>query len=1014
MTSLRLATSLPSSIIHPSCPHRLATSLPPSIIHPSCHHLNGLTRCHPSSCSIIAHYAMTTIDLLQRYPPHKDSIHHGKAPDSTKPSNSKKPDPTMPDLGASQIFDAKTEVLYELLDEAVKYLANSQPEPASEYEGTFWTSPLGPRSRSPAYSEISDSFESPSRIEHCTNDLLSTPMSPMSAHFKGPDGYPLGVEVAMNDFHRGRLSTPSLQENELPNRLLLRKPKQQRPCTDLECVSTLSARKYGDNQDSLVNASSELHPALAQGKLPIGPGSESAGLELSILKFGSEGCDKSHIQTDGTRLLNKDTPQTGLSDSPPHNKEVHEHAHQAEPRNKALADAQDENTNLSKALDPCEYAKVKSVDREIGCQNTSDDRENNTFQGIGPLTSEDSGTDGDSRVFFWKTSGPLEDILEESEDTPTSTLTLDRGQPQHSTPGTAESLDCQMLAFPKPQTESFTLSSPPRVPSSSKLTINPSSRAESESSRYSSLGAMSSELTLSAATMAELKDPARKKGILSAAALAEMRKTAESQAHFRTGPSLLQDQSQAKIHPLLRSKSHSRPSFQARKIVKDSPLKYVFEDDDSEGHESDEGDNSSHQITLKPRSQSEAGDTESVVTQIAIKENPSSQLGMMMKDTESRYPFNDNGMDSHEAEYARALPPRTSTLRSSNDTTLVPSLENALASSSRVSTSPSEMSGLSVSGDRSPDVMSSSIFQPSTSPSTTGYYPNLGIGSPAKFNSWASTPHSHEHGHCSSTPSSALTHPTSTVPTPSSTFNSNLSTTRGTTMTPSSSFRDFTGSKTHRRSSSVSSMLARFHNARAPNLPTAPMNDSTFSLEKSTEGDQARDDPFTSTHDTFPPSSFNLKAPSKETLADTQTAGADKFNTPTRRSSNRFSLHRRSLSTSGRPKLNEGIERALTSMTFDPHRARLHKRNNSTSASITTPATPDGSGPGNRRSLSIAATTTIEQKWEVAPPPTPIALRDSFSMRYRAEPLEADDHYASRKDAPQGMKQGLKKVFGRK
>lgn len=994
---------------------------------------------------------MTTIDLLQRYPPHKDSIHHGKAPDNTKPSNSKKPDPTMPDLGASQIFDEKTKVLYELLDEAVKYLANSQPEPASEYEGTFWTSPLGPRSRSPAYSEISDSFESPSRIEHCTNDLLSTPMSPTSAHFKGPDGWPLGVEVAMNDFHRGRLSTLSLQENELPNRLVLRKPNQQRPRfadndgreaqetasyesippeqhshtqhqeesvvldTDLDCVSTLSARKYGDNQDSLVNASSELHPALAQGKLPIGPGSESAGLELSILKFGSEGCDKSHIQTDGIRLLNKDTPQTGLSDSPPHNKEVHEHAHQAEPRNKALADAHDENTNLSKALDACEYPEVKSVDREIGCQNTSDDRENDTFQGIGPLTSEDSGTDGDSRIIFWKTSGPFEDILEESEDTPTSTLTLDRGQPQHSTPGTAESLDCQMLAFPKPQTESFTLSSsPPRVPSSSKLTINPSSRAESESSRYSSLGAMSSELTLSAATMAELRDPARKKGILSAAALAEMRKTAESQAHFRTGPSLLQDQSQAKIHPLLRSNSHSRPSFQPRKIVKDSPLKYVFEDDDSEGHESDEGDNFSHQITLKPRSQSEAGDTESVVTQIAIKENPSSQLGVMMEDTEARYPFNDNGMDSHEAEYARTLPPRRSTLRASNDTTLVPSLENATASSSWLSTSPSEMSGLCVSGDRSPDVMPSSIFQPSTSPSTTGYYPKLGIGSPATFNSWASTPHSHEHGHCSSTPSSALTHPTSTVPTPSTTFNSNSSITRGTTMTPSSSFRDFTGSKTPRRSSSVSSVLARFHNPRYPDLPTAPMTDSTFSLKKSTEGDQARDDPFTSTHDTSPPSSFNLKAPSKETLADAQTAGADKFNTPTRRSSNRFSLHRRSLSTSGRPKLNEGIERALTSMTFDPHRARLHKRNNSTSASITTPATPDGSGPGDRRSLSIATTTTIEQKWEVAPPPTPIGLRDSFSMRYRAEPLEADDHYASRKDSPQGMRQGLKKVFGRK
>ena len=165
---------------------------------------------------------MTTIDLLHCYPSHEEN--------EMKALNGSKPNLTKPDLNPSQDFDPKTKLLNGMLDSVVKYMANSQPEPASEWDGTFWRSPLRPRSRSPAYSEISDSFESPARIEHCTKELLSTPLSPTSGQVKGPDGWPLGIEVAMNDFHRGRLSTPILDKTELPNRLVVRKRQQQTSC----------------------------------------------------------------------------------------------------------------------------------------------------------------------------------------------------------------------------------------------------------------------------------------------------------------------------------------------------------------------------------------------------------------------------------------------------------------------------------------------------------------------------------------------------------------------------------------------------------------------------------------------------------------------------------------------------------------------------------------------------------------------------------------------------------------
>lgn len=1123
---------------------------------------------------------MTTIDLLQRYSSHNDFTHHGKAPSPLKNFNGKQPDTTMPNPDPSQYFDAKTKLLHEMLDGVVKDLADSQSEPASEWEGTLWRSPLQRRARSPAYSEISDSFESPDGIEQCTNNLLSTPISPTSAQLKGPEGWPLGVEVAMNDFHRGRLSTAVLQEKELPNPLMLRKRKQQTPppggnghrewqetasCksvpfeehgdgqhedesvfvkpfafqdkqsiaqiqeygerqdhldsaslerlasqqqrytnpkqqadgqdrqetaklklaglqqqskeeTDLGSVRIpiLSARRYCATPNSLGNASSELHPALPLDKSPIGLGLENAGFQLSAFQLHSKEHDGSHTHIDDICLLNKDSPQTALSHLPPRNKESHEGTHQAESRINALTDALHERSDASYALGAFERTRVESIDGEIGWQNSFDDSDNDTIHTIGPATSKDSKADTDSDIVSWRTSGLLEDIMEESEDPLTSILALNpRQQPQHFNPGYIEPLNLRipsgtgewhdsMLALQGPQTEPSALSSsPPRVPPTLKLTINPSRKPQLEPSRPSKhrlIDVKSSESSLSAATVAKLKDSTRQRGRLSAAALAELRKTAESQPHFLTGP---KDQCGAEIHPLLRSISSSRSSVQPSEIVGDPPLRHVLEDDDSEDYGGEEEDRFSHQITMKPRPlfQLEAQEAEISVTQNSMKEHPSSQLRNMMEERVPSYLCNDD-TEGHEAEYAGTFTPQRSTLRSSNDTTLVPSLEDATPSSLS-STSLSITKRLSASEVGSPELMPSVISRPLISPSTTSFYQNLGMASPVAYNSWASTPHYHEQGTCCS----ATTLPTGLIATPSTSFHSASSTSRGTTMTPSSSFGQSTntlptsggktmtpsssfgqyaghlpnsrgspmipssssGSKAYRRSVSISSMFARYHKARHPDPPTPAMTDSMLSPKASAESDQAKkftNDPFISTRQTTTPFMLKLKAPSKEDLADGLTIGADQFLTPNKRSSGRFSLHRRSLSTSGslhrrslsisgRPNTNEEIERALSTMIFNPSRSRPRKQSHGARASIDATAKPDASGQGHRRSLSIG-TTTVEQKWEIAPSPTPLALRDEFSMRYRPEPLEADDHYLRRKDTVQGMRQGFKKVFGRK
>lgn len=1086
----------------------------------------------------------------------------------------------MPDFSPSQYFDVKTKLLHDMLDRTVKDLANSQSEPVSEWEGTLWRSPLRPRSRSPAYSEISESFESPCRIEHCTNELLSTPLSPTSTHSRGPDGWPLGIEIAMNDFHRGRLSTPILEEKDLPNRLILRKhrqqtshfpgsssqagqetishnslsfeeqfglqreqesaglrplalqvaqsnvlfqqcgerksdidsakleprhyqqqgfkcPQQQNDCrygeesvevclpemqkqrdgrthSDTFCTPTLtlSARKYGDNQSSLGKASTDLYPALVNGSLPIGLASENAVLEHSIFQPYCGQRDESHTPINTIRPLRYDNRQRALSNTLRGDKEIHENVHQTELQINALADTLNEKMHSSNALSTLDIGVVKSLNHDFCRLNTFEDSRNDTLQATGPSISDDSEANTDSNIVSWKALGLLKDLVEESEDLHTNKMTRYQGEPQHFSLASAEPLDPLKSSGVGERRDSMqgtpakisTLSSsPPHIPPALKLTINPSSRLPLDSNRASAhrpSDANSSQSTLSVTAMMRLKDTSRKEGRLSPTTLAELRKIAESQPHFQTRPASLEDQSQAQIHPLLRSKSLCAPSPQPSKVANDSALKYVFEDDDSESHEMEAEDSVSHQITLESRSslESEAQNAKSVITHTLLEEHTSSQVAKVLERTIPSYLRNEDDIEGPEAEYKGSFTPQCSSLRSSNDTTLSSSSENITPSSGFLpATSPSTMNGLPPSVARSLDVIPSSILQSSSLSATTCYCLNSTTGSLPAYNSWASTPHHHEHANTCSTPSSGATALSSTVPTANATLCTNSPTSCGLSITPASSFGqltgglatsgrskmspsstfgqfmekspafggnpltpssslgDFTGNKKYRRSVSFSSMFARYHKARYPDLPTAAMTDSIHPPKVSAEWNQAREatnDPFTSTHDSSTSFSMNMKAPSKENLADTPTRCVEQFDTPTKRNSGRFSLRRRSLSISGRPRTNEGIERALSSLIFNPHRSRLQKRSDNASGPIHTTAKSAGGSSAHRRSLSTD-TNNASQKWEIAPAPTPLCLRDEFSLRYRPEPLEAHDNYAMRKDALQGVKQGLRKVFSR-
>ena len=724
-----------------------------------------------------------------------------------------------------------------------------------------------------------------------------------------------------------------------------------------------------------------------------------------------------------------------------------------------------ERTGFSKVIGAVENIGVESLDHKIAHHNTFEDSGDDNLHPLEPLTPEDNNVNADSDIVSQRTLGLLEDVSKESEDLLTHTRMLDQRQPQHFNLGSTQPLHPQnasqacerrdnMPAPVGPNTQQRTpSSSPQRVPPTLKLTIIPSTKSQSKptkQSRRRPSDEKSPQSMPSAATMAQLKDYARKEGRLSPATLAEMRKTARSQPHFQTGPNSPADQSQAQIHPLLRSKSFTRPFPQPDDTANNPALKYVFEDDDSECQETEKGDGVSHWISMKPCSSFEiqAQNAKSSINHAFIEEQTSSQAGKTMGDTKPKLVYEKDDTEGQEVRHAESL----------NDNALEPSSKSITLSSSMLpATWPLPMDGSSLSAAGSLDVLSSSIVQPPVSQAIPGYYLDSTIGSPATYNSWASTPHRHEHGNFYSTPSSAATLPTSAAPTSNSTLCTNSPTSCGMTMTPassvgqntvnlpasrgsgmtpssscgqfavntpdfhrtpitpSSSLGDFTDNKLKRRSISFSSVFAHYRKVRNAGLPTPATTNSIASSKESAEWVQSRDvanDPFTSAHDNSTPFSLIVKAPSKENLADSPSRGTDRFNTPTKRSSGRFSLPRRSLSTCRRPDMNEDLEHALSSLVFNPTRSRLQERSERVSRPMDGAKKPDGSDFGRRRSLNIA-TNEANPKWEIAPQPTPLCLRDEFSMRYRPEPLEAHEHYATRKDALQGVKQGLRKVFGR-
>ena len=1080
---------------------------------------------------------MTTVDLLQHYLLHEHSNHDCKTSHESRASNSKSDhssqDHCSPDPDPPHYFDAKTKALHDMLDGAVKDLANSQAESTSEYEGTLWRSPLQPRSGSPAYSEISDSFESPAMIEHCTNDLLSTPMSPTSGHLKGPDGWPLGVEVAINDFRRGKLSTVVLEESELPNTLILRKPSQSTPrfrdicvqngqetvgcengsseqrsdkhhkpeTVDLQTLvsptqrSSVQFQQYGEKQDltesaslqplafrqqsstrrrqssdcrdghaskvqetsdgehgsdvsrtstlstaesgtcnsSRETASTDFNSVLANDDDPFGLPLANAGLEP--LAFQGHNAEHHVI----TCLLHKHTCQTTLR----HTLEAPDNAQQEKSPIHAVTNMFDKPTRSSESSHVLGIVRVDSIDCEIGDTQTIQDSRNNSLQPTRPLTFEDDKTTSESDVVFQKTYALLEGILEESEDALTSPSTLDPDPPQHFSlksdkvlglPETDEAGKKRdsMFAFQLPLAEPSTTSlSPPRAPPPLKLTIKSSNKLlakSTEPSRQHPIDVNSSESNPPAATMAELRNLARQEGYLYEATLVRLRKAAETQPHFRIGPDSPEDQPQAAIHPLLRSRSFPRPEIQASQVGTDAARKYIFKDIDGERHEV-EGVTSAGQRTQR---------TESLINYSCREQDTFSESGQVMEDITPGCFCAEDQMEDQEAEIAGppSIPPR-STLRSSNESTLTSSREDTAISSSTPSpTWPLVVNHSLTSPAGSPDTMPSPISHYSISSSTTGYYPDSGPRSPTIYNSWASDPRPRERGNSCSTPTSGATVPTSPAPTPNTAYYTNTPASHEVNMTPSSSFGNSTGyplspcavpmtpsssfgeisaNKADRRSISFPSMFARYHKGRFPEPLSPAMTDSLISSKQSAESGQdgqITNDPFTSTRDSATQFSLNLRAPHIENQTDPQAIGVDKLDTPTKRTSGRFGLRRRSLSVSGRPSTEERLECALSTLVFNPNRSLPRKRKSSTATSADGAAKSGGSGFGNRRSLCIS-TKAAGQEWNVVPSPTSTQLRDELSMLYRAEPLEANGHYLSRKDALQGMKDGLKKVFGR-
>jgi len=78
---------------------------------------------------------------------------------------------------------------------------------------------------------VSDHDVSSASIYATIQELLSIPITQTSEAFRGPDGMPLGIEVAVNAYARGEYSTGEIELDMLPEGLKILQPKTEKRAT---------------------------------------------------------------------------------------------------------------------------------------------------------------------------------------------------------------------------------------------------------------------------------------------------------------------------------------------------------------------------------------------------------------------------------------------------------------------------------------------------------------------------------------------------------------------------------------------------------------------------------------------------------------------------------------------------------------------------------------------------------------------------------------------------------------
>ncbi|KAI9869900.1 MAG: hypothetical protein M1830_004949 [Pleopsidium flavum] len=192
-----------------------------------------------------------------------------------------------------QTIRRKFKEKYDMFREEILKKAKESPSDSLSIQPSTQIPKASGHSSLSSRTVVSYHDESSAIINATIQELLHSPISEVSREFTGPDGMPLGIEVAVNAYKRGECSTGEIEYDMLPQGLKIPEPKTKKRASSDEASLARRATRYTAVSRTDDDKAKEPFPEKAGGETlqPVAESDDIGTVRPSLVDLAMEASD---------------------------------------------------------------------------------------------------------------------------------------------------------------------------------------------------------------------------------------------------------------------------------------------------------------------------------------------------------------------------------------------------------------------------------------------------------------------------------------------------------------------------------------------------------------------------------------------------------------------------------------------------------------------------------------------------------------------------------------------------